>query len=493
MLNKEKRFTDEQLEFINDNKSNILLASSLAGTGKTTTLIEKFTKNGLYNILYLVYNKTMAEEAEREMKHLPNVVVSTFHALAYKAVGYRYEKKLTESYTPLNIIQDLGLEENDYEYAYNLLNLYNELLLSGAYSANEFLNKIDYTFATKDRIRNDFIKLFELMYDTESDVRITHDFYAYLYHLQKPHLNMFDIIAVDECQDSNANILEILKRFEGKIYLIGDTHQNIYAWRNTINLFDYFKDIGRIVNFTYSHRVSQEIADVCNKMYSSTLGININMKGLNPRNVITRDINTDEKHVYICRKRMLLFDKAYNYAINHKFIAFEGGFNKYGFELFVDAWFFKCGKEPYNHFLRKFKTWADFVAYVEESEDEEFSLLLNVIKTKGPRIVEMYNTIKESVVTKRSGNYNVLFTTIHRSKGQTYYNPLIIGEDVLDMNDVSKTLSTLHDNEYHKKLYIKSIIDELNILYVAITRCTDKIILPTHLYKWYYEEDDFVL
>ncbi len=63
---------------------------ALAGTGKTSTLIEVATALPIPG-LYLAFNRAIADEARRKFPR--HVVVKTAHALAYAALGYKYRKQ----------------------------------------------------------------------------------------------------------------------------------------------------------------------------------------------------------------------------------------------------------------------------------------------------------------------------------------------------------------------------------------------------------------
>ncbi|MGL5188125.1 MAG: hypothetical protein ACRC7S_00545, partial [Cetobacterium sp.] len=79
--------TDEQLEILQNAKSGIISIDSLAGTGKTSTLIEWCKLHPNDKILYLVFGKAMSDEAKKMFKSCKNVEVKTTHALAYKSFG----------------------------------------------------------------------------------------------------------------------------------------------------------------------------------------------------------------------------------------------------------------------------------------------------------------------------------------------------------------------------------------------------------------------
>src|ERR1700722_9402432 len=72
-----------------------LKIQAFAGTGKTTTLAAIAESLPQRKFLYLVFNRTAADEAKLKMPS--NVMVRTAHALAFRSVGYVYKSRLASS------------------------------------------------------------------------------------------------------------------------------------------------------------------------------------------------------------------------------------------------------------------------------------------------------------------------------------------------------------------------------------------------------------
>ena len=84
--------TKEQEEIINSDKLSFKI-NAVAGSGKTTTLLEYAKKNSHLKILYLAYNKSLQVSLQDKLKeyNLPSMHISTIHSLAYNKVGaYNY-------------------------------------------------------------------------------------------------------------------------------------------------------------------------------------------------------------------------------------------------------------------------------------------------------------------------------------------------------------------------------------------------------------------
>ena len=81
------KLTTEQLAIINSTGN--IIVNAVAGSGKTTTIIEYAkARPRSCKILYLVFNRSVKEEAIRKFisQGLSNVTVETAHSLAYRHI-----------------------------------------------------------------------------------------------------------------------------------------------------------------------------------------------------------------------------------------------------------------------------------------------------------------------------------------------------------------------------------------------------------------------
>ena len=114
-------FTKEQEKIINS--SGDIKINAVAGSGKTTTIIE-YAKARPTNsrILYLAFNKSVKLDAIKKFaeKGLSNVTVETAHSLAYKHIVYNSRYKISKQGYKTNEIADIlelqGTGEKHTEY-----------------------------------------------------------------------------------------------------------------------------------------------------------------------------------------------------------------------------------------------------------------------------------------------------------------------------------------------------------------------------------------
>lgn len=479
-----------------DCQDRTILVDSVAGSGKTTTVrayFENYIKNNPNaKILYLVYNKSMSEEAKKDIK-IKNVDISTFHALAYRKIQVHknYKHKLSLSYTAIDIVNDLELSKNQYGYAFFLRNLWTEFIKSGYKKIDQFLFSIDYKSDKygASQVKDDLTRIFRLKQDPNNEVKIEHDFYAFLYFLCEDTLDEYDVLALDECQDSSAIVLDLFRRFKGKRIAVGDNKQNIYAFNNTVNLFDKITD-GTILKLPESHRVSPEIGYICSMLYKKYLNDDTEVIGLNTDNAIVKAVNIHDKHVILARNNSTLFNKAIVYSeFEDCPLYFEGGIEGCKFENYLDFFYFKCGiKKKFNiPLLNQLEDWEDFKDYINETQDEELQSIMTIVNTYGDKIPDIIQTLKNKSVKKRE-QAQVAFSTIHKSKGLTFDIPLIVCDDISDIADkyrIAKSninsSSKIIANAAEKLL--SDLKDEINVIYVGITRGKSLIELPPRLIK----------
>ena len=92
-----RQLSDEQQAIVQC-QAEALRVVAFAGTGKTTTLRAYAQARPRQRMLYLAFNRSVAQEAQGTFG--AHVCCSTIHGLAYRAVGYRYRHKLRGSLRP---------------------------------------------------------------------------------------------------------------------------------------------------------------------------------------------------------------------------------------------------------------------------------------------------------------------------------------------------------------------------------------------------------
>ena len=457
--------TKEQKDIIFSTEDRVKV-SALAGSSKTTTLYYYAKTRPHKKILYIVYNRSMKEEALLTFDKLRNVSVMTLHGLAYSFCGKYYRDKLTLNYGTVDIIKDLKLDWNkDMELAVKVNEMMKNYMLSDAEKFE------DLEVFKEDDMRNSILscshRLWELKKSYKNNVKIEHDFYLKCF--QESHTDLsskYDIIMNDEMQDSSLMMFDIIKSANTTgLIVVGDYLQSIYSFRNSVNIMPMFD--AKEYKLTTSFRVSQNIAHVCNLLVSDFIGDDIKMKGFNSKQTIVDRIDKSKPYVCLCRTNAYIFAEiadALSQDKNKKFF-FEGGFKSYNFSNLRDCYFYSKGHPTKNKLFSKFKNFYSMREYAEDTNDIELLSLIRMVDKYGSIIVDIVDGIQNNAVTDKS-KANIIFSTCHRAKGATYHLPVYISDDILDLSNIFRKKYIEKDSKFD----IKKYEEEINIIYVAITR-----------------------
>lgn len=463
--------TQEQKNIIFSKEDRIKI-SALAGAAKSSTLYYYAKERPFKKMLYIVYNKSMKDEAEKSFGKLSHVDIKTIHGLAYGYVGKFYRDKLTFNYGTVDIIKDLKLDWNkDMELASKINAMMKEYMLSDVQSFGDLE-----LFKDDPIIRNEVInkceQLWELKKKYHNKVKIEHDFYLKLFQLSKNDLsNKYDIILLDESQDGNMLLLDILHNSNVKgIVMVGDPFQALYGWRNAINIMPFFE--GKEYNLTTSFRVSQNIANISNMVIKDITNKEIDMKGFNNKQKIVDKINKNKPYVCLCRTNSYIFSEVVDVLIenSNRKLYFEGGYKSYNFNNVKDAYYFSLGYEVKNQLFNKFKNYGAMLEYIDIVEDLEIIALVRMVNKYGCKIPKIIDGIENNTVNKKE-DADVIFSTIHRAKGMTYTIPVYISDDHFSIENCYKKMYIDQDKNFD----IIKYHEEMCILYVAITRCFSEI------------------
>jgi len=474
--------TNEQKDIINSTEDRIKI-SALAGSAKSSTLYYYSKVRPFNKILYLVYNTAMKTEAQNgNFGKLNFVDVKTVHGLAFGHVGRFYKDKLTLNYGTVDIIKDLNLNwHNDMELAVKINEMMKQYMLSDSKTFN------DLELFKDDKMRGQIIslseKLWNMMKSYKNNIKVTHDFYLKLFQLSQQDLSKkYDIILLDEAQDSSKMMFDIIANSNVKsIVICGDRFQALYSWRNAVNIMPLFE--AKEYTLTTSFRVSQNIAHIANLIIGDMSDNDIQMKGFNEKQIIVDKIDKSKPYVCLCRTNAFIFAEVAEalYLDKNKKLYFEGSYKSYNFENISDCYYFSIGKQTKNKILSKFKNYSELEDYSEKTKDLELLALIRMVKKYGSRIIDIVNGIKNNSVTKKE-NADILFSTIHRSKGQNYLLPVYISDDHFDIE--GEYYNKFIETDPEKKKVNDNLFEEMAIVYVACTRAFGQISLSDTIKRY---------
>ena len=359
MKNKEVIFNDEQMEAINTTSGNLLILAS-AGTGKTTTIVERYVNLILNNgvdpkdVMITTFTNKAAKDMLKKITQKTNKIpeyIGTMHSLFLKIlrdnselINIKYNfTLLTEDNDKKRIIKEIlkkkGVDPTSKNILYfikrigmfknrgiNHDDLSEEINLDIENSEPEELEEGEFVFIHPKvkNLRNYVYKKYQKMLkesnmlDFDDILLSTYSLFEKNENLRKEYKEKLKFIMVDEAQDINLvqrRILELLQ--DDNLCLIGDDCQNIYAWRGTSNEFIFnFDSKHKKVILKDNYRSSKKIIDNVNNIISSiTFKIDKSLnctKGEGENIRIKEFYDFDEEKLFLVNNIKLLLENGGN-------------------------------------------------------------------------------------------------------------------------------------------------------------------------------------
>lgn len=485
--------TEEQQQIVRST-GNIKI-NAVAGSGKTTTVIEYAkARHKSSEILYLAFNKSVKLEAARRFRErgLRNVRVETAHSLAYRhVVRFSNYRVSPQGYQTHEIAELLGLQGNGEKHAeYVLATHINRF---AAYFCNNDARKIrdlNYLDTVSDGKARTFITTFYDYIEAQTqrlldrmergEIDITHDFYLKKFQLSNPALS-YDYILFDEGQDASPAMLDIFLRQRATKVIVGDTHQQIYGWRHAVNSLE--KADFTIFHLSTSFRFGQDIADLAmrtlelKKLVGDYQPIPIRGWG--------KSEATETKAV-LARTNLGLLLKAIQYVTEKnkvERIYFEGNINSYtyadeGASLY-DVLHLYNGKRYLirDKLISAMSNLEELVEYVEKTEDMQLGMMVEIVKKYKNEIPGILQQIKDKHIgNDHKADAELIFSTVHRCKGMEYDAVQLVNDFITEerLEEIKATGQMKNQNP-------ANLNEEINLLYVAITRAKTCLYLPEAL------------
>lgn len=487
------QFTEEQAAIIKST-GNIKI-NAVAGSGKTTTVIA-YAKAKPQNsrILYLAFNKSVKLEAKKKFteKGLTNVTVETAHSLAFKNIVYRSNYKVrSQGYKTNEIAELLSLQATSEKHAeYIIANHINKFIAYFCNSDKQKVQELNYLDIVSDPVARAFVTAnyqyiqkqarIVLGKMDKAEIDITHDFYLKKFQLANPQLG-YDYILFDEGQDASPAMLEIFLQQNATKVIVGDTHQQIYGWRYAVNSLE--KADFTTYHLSTSFRFAQPIADLAvdilqwKEQLVSHKPVTINGKGKS---------KTQTSVAVIARTNLGLLLKAIEYVTEKKqikHIYFEGNINSYtyadeGASLY-DVLNLYNGKRDLirDNLIKAMKDMDELKEYIEKTEDLQLGMMVEIVKEYGNDIPNIIKAIKDKhVANDEKEKADIIFSTVHRCKGMEY-DVIHLANDFITEEKLERALGDTKKEALNKT----KLNEEINLLYVAVTRTKHALHIPEEL------------
>ena len=513
--------TNEQqavLDYVKDklksnSTNNIILVSANAGSGKTHLLKSITQELEDTRCLYIVYNKSMQEEARN--KGFYNTDIHTIHGLAYR---YMKGKLGYIDLNPLNFnelnpgMKHLGKAWNKYSF-YGAKSLLDKYYLTVGVDLDDFISSyfhdlvIEYeelrllnatnraTGKDKKRMRYIFAQIKnsksiekvarELQKLRDSgNIAITHDYYLKLFAeaIRNGDINLgekYDILMLDECNDTNRLTRDIFTYANVKVKIgVGDMYQNINKHLDTVNLFTSFsRDEYKQFNLTKSFRCTKTVGKYVHLFRQRVYGKNaIPFEGVSEDTSDTSELWLSRTNAQLIESMIQLsrqgipfnLTRDINYIFAPVLSLYAASLDEY--DKLGDE--YKFLEQDRKDFLKLVEDTDNknmkFFTYLEEEYKDIHTELVSTIKLIYKlglqSILEAYYHFKKT----RHRDANITLSTVHSAKG------LEAGKVVI-LADMDKVIGNILANKI-------SDITEYNLAYVALSRAKHTI-ESNNLYK----------
>lgn len=431
------RPTDEQQHAIDLARTGARLKiEALAGSGKTSLLEFVARDRPNTQMLYLAYNKALANEAGAKFPR--NVDARTTHSIAHRAVGRQYAHRLRgRRLRQQDIARYLGLDPlhvGKRRFAPGFLagqvmagvrnfcasgdeRISPRHLPAISVSVDDLENQT-FTQAVRDALTDALQDAWRDIEQIDGRLPFSHDCYLKLFQLAHPRLGA-DVVLLDEAQDSSDCVLALMAdQTDSQIVVIGDTYQQLYAWRGAVNAMAKVQT-DETAYLTACFRFGPEIAEVGN-LALTELGSPALMVGAGKPGQVS---SLETADAVLCRTNATCLQQAFE--------AMDAGLRPHivggGAELvaFAKGAADLMARGVTDHpDLAPFSSWGEVEQYVQDDAGgEDLKVIVRLINKFGTARIERG---VEACVDEDQAD--VIFSTAHRSKGRGFNTVKLAGD-----------------------------------------------------------------
>ena len=114
--------------------------------------------------------------------------------------------------------------------------------------------------------------------------------------------------------------------------------------------------------------------------------------------------------------------------------------------------------------------------YIDKTEDNQLGMMVEIVDEYGDEIPEIINEIKDRHVSNdEKEKAAMIFSTVHRCKGMEYDSIQIV-DDFITEDKLEKIM-----NGKPEEINISKLNEEINLIYVAVTRTKNMLYIPEAL------------
>lgn len=446
-----------------------LVIEAGAGTGKTSTL-DLLSRSTQRSGAYVAFNKAIVVEGRHRFPM--NVQCSTVHSLAFRATmtdafrarlnGNRMRSsELARLLDVQRIVVERPGKEPKVLSSSFIASLVMRSVLSFCQSADlapgpqhvPFLHGIEVEPGSErnnERVREVLQPYIDAAWadvqNPEGRLPFRPDHYLAMWALGEPRIHA-DFVLVDEAQDVDPRMMMALARSAEatgqQLVFVGDTQQQIYAWRGAINALAGVAGAHRTF-LTRSFRFGPAIAEAANCLLEQ-LDAELRLTGTDRASRLAPLGEADAVLSRTNAEGVASFLRMQDEGRKPHLVGGAGDVVRFAW----GAQALKDGRPTDHPDLACFSSWAEVQQYVEEDpQGGELALLVKLLDEFGIQIVI---DALEGMVAEEAAD--VIVSTAHKSKGRQWPRVRLAGDFPSDDDRITE--------------------EENRLAYVAVTRAQD--------------------
>ena len=307
-----------------------------------------------------------------------------------------------------------------------------------------------------------------------------HDYYLKLYHHSKAfqqELEEFDIVLVDEGQDLSPIMVDALQTCTRRLFVVGDSHQQIYSFRNAVDAMTMVK-ADETFDLTQSFRFGPSIAETATTFIRDIKGeVNFVIAGT-PTVASRVSLAPRRPRVHepagvgmLSRTNLSLFGTAMSLRRQGLPFRFETDVRAVLSRVLDIYWLaHQSPNQIRDPFIKSFPDIDSVESYAEEMQDFQLNQTCKIVREHDTELPGAAFEFLEmcSELDGGAGEKAVL-STIHSSKGREY-STVILDPDVPLL--LKKSMESEDGTD---------VKEEANVTYVGVTRAQHDLVLPQEM------------
>lgn len=468
--------TREQERIISIPPTRTLKWQAFAGCAKTTTSVE-YTSAHPETALYLAFNAPIAADAKGRFPN--NVETYTAHGYAYQEMGVRNhsDRLIKTRLRPEHLDPCAGqmrpiARMSELAVRRAVLKSLNRFLISGDQAVSE-KHLVGFPLSVRPACVSMVSAVVERLMDwRRSDMLFTHDIYLKSFARERTISDRFDYVIVDEAQDLNPVLIDIVQKARRPAMIVGDPWQSIYLFRGAESAMEQFD--GQLLTLSQSFRFGPEVAAVANYVLKKSLTPpDVPVVGSPNKTTKVREYQGSVKGraTILARTNFRLFESLVQ--IPHPFHV-VGGVDDLISQVAAGYALWKgMTKGVIDPLVVRYKTWDDLKDAAEGEEDPELGRLVKIVDTYGDRIPDVLKDLK-SRNRLREDEARFIVSTAHKAKGREWDHVVVLDDFVTPM-ELGAWLAK-------KRIKPHEYDQEINLLYVTLTRAIETLSISPNLY-----------